>query len=356
MNDKPKTLVLVASFWLTTLNTGIVLGQQSSETDQPPAAAIELGEENGGKCPVYPWYCDVPQDDIKKANELYSQGVDLYYKSVFAAAIDHYDLALKYWDHPGIHFSRTLALMALNRHLDAFASCLQALRYEGAALKQDDRERARKFLVRLQGQISFVKVACDESGAIVALDGEVIFQGPGEAHKPIMPGIHILKAEKSGFLTSEKSVLVPMGETASVSINLLSERETTISMTRWSRWVPVPFISAGVTLGIMGGLAHWLGSTNGQQFRDLHSVQCPEGCDSQDFSGQLSALETQASQQHAAAYMLYSTGAAAIIVGATLLYLNRRREIINPKQKNTIQVIQLSATKNFPGLSLSGTF
>jgi hypothetical protein len=324
---------------------------QTSVTSQTPSLSASCRER--------PWYCGVSGEDQEQALALYAEGNQLFDGFLFPAAVAKYEQAVEYWDHPGIHYNLMMALVALDRPVEAYQASIAALRHGPGALAPEEHRRAEDHQKRLRGRIAELTVACDEPGAVVSLDGRNVLNGPGKALVVVLPGQHELVARKPGYLATHHSLTLVVGRPVFVHMRMLPESEALITTRVWPVWQPWAVIGAGVGVGLVGGLLEWRADANNRAFQKLLDENCPppDGC--------LESGYTDAMESHQLRYRWYrglghgalATGGAAIIGGLVLVYLNRPQELENPERQRLVRVnVAPLVTSDMGGLSFHLAF
>jgi hypothetical protein len=328
-----------------------ITAHQTAAESQTPA----LSES----CRERPWYCGVTQEAQEQALALYAEGNQLFDDSLFTAAVAKYEQAVEHWDHPGIHYNLMMALVALDRPVEAYQSSIAALRHGPGALEPELHRRAQDYQKLLRDRITELTMTCDEPGAVVSLDGKNILKGPGTALIVVLPGQHELVARKRGYLATNHSLSLVAASSASVDLRMLPESEALITTRAWPAWRPWAVIGAGVGAGLVGGLLEWRAVANNRAFQKLFDENCPHpvGC--------LETGYTDSMKSHLIRYRWYrgfghgalATGSAAMIGGLVLVYLNRPQEIENPARQRLVRVnVTPLVTPDMGGLSLDVSF
>ncbi|MFE8603024.1 PEGA domain-containing protein [Archangium violaceum] len=261
------------------------------------------------------WTQGVSQEEQKTARELFYAGNAALTASIFVAANEKYVKALRHWNHPAIHYNLALALMKLDQPIEVYEHLTSAMHYGPEPLGQDKFENAARYKELLDTQLVRLTISCDEPGARVTLDGQVLFEGPGKYQGLVRPGTHSIVAVKEGYMTSDKSRALMPGEKATVNL-----RPYLIEYTRrWPAWMPWAVMGSGVAMAAGGGLLHQQTSKDYGVF-DTGILQCG-GCNPKP--GGLADARARGDNLQRAAFASYGLGGAALITGAVLLYLNQ---------------------------------
>lgn len=293
-----------------------------------------------GRCHEHPWFCGVSEDQQQRALALYKEGNLHFNDSLFVAAVAKYRAALELWDHPGIHYSLALALKALERYTEAYESIVAALRYGPAALRPEDYKLAREYQKILRGRVAELEVTCDESGAVVTLDGELLFHAPGTVQRFVLPGHHELVAKKSGYLTSHRTLLLLPDKPLRAHMALLPSAEAMITTRHWEPRRPWAVVGAGVGVGLLGTALEWRASVNNRNFQRLFADECPPpaGCPKSSYSGAMRATHWRSTWYRRLGHGASIVGATAAVTGLVLVAINRPQQQENPVRRRLIRV------------------
>lgn len=288
---------------------------------RPPAQA-----ELGGEQTARPWAKGVSAQNQKTAVELFREGNGLLKESLFVQAAEKYREALRYWDHPGIHFNLALALLNLDQPVEVFRQLEQAMKYGPAPLDADKFEHAGRYKALIEKQLARVEVRCDSPGASVTLDGRPLFTAPGRYEGLVRAGQHTIVATRSGFVTTQKTPILAAGLRAQIDLPLYTAEELTHYRRRWSAWIPWTVLGAGVALAGAGGIMHWRAAEAYRQF-DRGVTTCSQGSANGGCvpDGALAGKRATADDLQVGAFVGYGLGGAALAAGAVLAYLNRAR-------------------------------
>lgn len=298
-----------------------------------------------------PWAIGVPADQQKRAKVLYQAGNRLLANALFAPAVTKYRAALQHWNHPGIRYKLALALVSLDRPIEAYDNVVEALRYGPDALDPDEYRRAVDYQRLLRQQIAEVEVTCGEPGAIVTLDGKPLFTGPGRVATLIKPGKHQLVASKARYITTSQAVTLAGAARTRVELHLLAEDQATVSIRRWPSWTPWAMAGVGLGTGAAALALHWQSAVNARRMNELIPVYCGQGCSV--YPPVLRALHDRASWQRDAAYAGYATTAALLAAGTLLAYLNRPQAVENRALHDLVRIsLSPNGPEGSPGVSI----
>lgn len=304
----------------------------------PPARAQEEANELqavGDR----PWAEGVSKESQDAAWELFREGNALLKDSIFRQAVDKYRAALKHWDHPAIHYNLALALLNLDQPLEVSKHLDKAMAYGALPLEQDKYEHAKGYKALIEQQIATIEVACAEPGAIVKVDGEPLFTAPGSKTTKVRAGSHTIIATKDGFMTTEKTKNFEGGKTEQVTLKMYEVGKLTAYKRRWPNWQPWLVVGVGAAFLAGGGVLHWQASENFAAFDD--DITACGGCVPSD---EIAGKKSDAEMYRSLAIVSYGIGAAALVTGATLVYVNREKPYkINPVEREGVTVVPVIA-------------
>lgn len=275
------------------------------------------------KEPERPWAVGVSPNTQKKALEIFRLGNSALKESQWRQASERYREALALWDHPAINYNLALALLQLDQPVETYKRFEAALKYGAAPLDADKFEQAQRYRTLLEKQVARLELSCDVAGAVVKLNGQQVFTGPGKYQGMVRAGTVTIVASKEGFLTNEQSPSLAGGETRRLELTLLATEEAVEYRRLFAAWIPFAVLGAGVAVA-GGGLGLHLSSRNQFLAFDRGIEACADvasgGCVP---SLDLAASRSNGQSQQAFAMVLYGVGGAAIAAGAVLLYVNR---------------------------------
>ncbi len=278
----------------------------------PAAAQGRQGEEER------PWAQGVPPENQKAALALFREANALVKESVFVRAAEKYREALALWDHPAIHFNMALALINLDQPIEVHEHLVAAMRYGPAPLDSEKFENARSYKTLIEKQLARVELTCETPGASVALNGQVLFVGPGRYEGLVRPGQHTLVATKAGHEPTDMSRTLLPGETVKLDMKVFTAGELTRYKRRWSAWKPWAVVGAGALVAAGGGVLHLQARDS---FRDFDAgIQLCQGCVP---TPELADKRSRGDSMQKLAFGTYAVGGAALVTGAVLVYLNR---------------------------------
>ncbi|HRC55059.1 MAG TPA: PEGA domain-containing protein, partial [Kofleriaceae bacterium] len=300
-----------------------------SSSAAEPKVPVESVDKNQtlGAAADRPWVAGVSPEDQAEALRHFREGNALLNDGVFVTAAKRYRDALAHWDHPAIHYNLALAMMNLDQPIDVYQSLTKALKYNPkdgpAPLDEDKYDRAKNYMLLAQKQVANVDISCDKPGAKVAVDGEVVFTGPGRYQGLVRVGKHSFVAEKAGYVTSVEAPYIGPGETMRFSLKLYSAEELTRHRRRWQRtWVPWAVVGGGGALAIASSFIYVSGRSEVRDF-DARISKCgAAGC---PITPELTDMRDSGTSKQTLAWVGFGLGAGTIATGLVLAYANRVR-------------------------------
>lgn len=307
--------------------------------------------------PDRPWAKGVDVEQQRQARVKFYDGNLLLKDGAFGQAAIRYREALTFWDHPGIHYNLALALINLEQLVEVRRELMAALRYGAAPLDQDKFDHAQSYLKLIEQQLTHLDVVCNVPGAVVRLDGQPLFTGPGRFSDYVKPGKHRISAEKSGFEASNYDRTLLPGQKASLSLRLFSSEERTRYERRWPFWVPASLTVAGVATTAAGALFMLQARSDFGKYdsRVDTSADCRDaGCFP---SNEMNRLKDRAERYQTIGGVTLGLGGSMLVSGAVLMWLNGARAYrIDPIEGGARVSLAPVLTPNLAGISGSGRF
>lgn len=297
----------------------------------------ELGQEGGaaagegGAAGERPWAEGVSAEEQEQARAIFKEGNDLLRQSLFPQAVKKYRDALEHWDHPGIHFNLSLALLNLDQPIAVYRSLEKAMKYGPEPLGEEKFDRAKSYFELVSDQLGTVEIAVSEPEARVTLDGKPVLTGPGTYTELLGVGEHQIVASKRGYIDETVDFVIEPRETEKVDVVLYSIDEMTVSKRRWPAWMPWAVVGAGTVVLAVGGGLHAQSSSGFADFDKSFDERCMTGgcieSDVPDLTDKLASAE----RQQQIAVTSYIIGGAALAGGLVMVFLNQpqvfRRDI-----------------------------
>jgi tetratricopeptide (TPR) repeat protein len=309
-----------------------------------------------------PWATGVPTTEQQAALALFHDGNVELNDGLFAKAVEKYQQALAHWDHPAVHYNLALALMNLDKPIEAYDNFEAALKFGEAPLQSKDKfDSAKNYLVILSHVIGEIEVTCNKTGAKVAIDGKEVFTAPGTYKGKVKVGKHQIVATLEGHPTRVEATDIQPGAPFKIELHLYTVAELTRYRRKWdATWTPYVVMGGGVAIGVIGGVFELLASDKYADYdRTIASCnQMNAGCaNSQSLKNERSTGD----DYKAAGFALYGVGAAAVVTGAVLWWINRpeayqiRAEDLQGPDGPQVRVTPV-VSPTFAGAALSGRF
>jgi hypothetical protein len=267
-----------------------------------------------------PWSIGVSPQQQKRAETLYQEGNRDFTNGFLAAAVAKYRAALQHWNHPGIHYNLALALISLDRPIEAYQSIVAALGHGTDALLPEEYQRAIDHKRELRRQIAVVEVVCEEPYTAVTLDGKPLFTGPGRVTTMVLPGRHQVVASKTGYLTTTRAFKLAGAERTRLELRPVAAYQPSKQFQHrtWPQWAVT---GLGLGAGAAAVMLHWQFRVDSDRLSDTFRTKCPNGCP--DYPEELVPLRERLEWQRNVAYAGYAAAGALLTTGAVLMYLDR---------------------------------
>jgi hypothetical protein len=322
-------------------------GDKVTDEDLAKARAGQTGTSADAR----PWARGVTKENQDKAIKIFEEANQHLRDSVFKLAAQRYREALKFWDHPAIHYNLALAMVNLDQPIEMHSALQKAIAYGPAPLEEDKFQRAKEYIKLVEAQLAQVDIACDSTGAEVLLDGQVLFTAPG-AHKGLVRiGEHTVVARKQGYVATTLTQKLGSGETMRLNLKLFTDDELTRYKRPMSPVIPWATIGGGVALLALGGFFHLQAKKGFDDFDDA-IAECG-GCVP---SPAVSDLRSSAESKQTLAFVFYAVGALAVAGGGVLLYMSRPRPYrIDPLADQGVSLVPV-VTPDGAGFSASFRF
>ena len=305
-----------------------------------------------------PWARGVSREKQGAALQLFREGNAKLRDALYRVARDKYLEALKVWDHPAIHYNLSLTLLNLDQPVEAWEHLQLALKYGAAPLDADKMDQALRYRGLVEKQLTRLQLSCGLEGAVVRLDGNTLFTGPGQWEGMVRAGAHSVVATHEGYVPSEKALTLVGGETRAVEMRLYKTED----LTEYRRAMPVAIpwvvLAGGAALAGTGVGLH-LAARGAYAGYDAAVTSCAgtagRGCVARP---DITSQKTTGDTLQALAWTGYLAGGAALATGAVLLYVNRPQAYIR-----SVEAVEAPAAVLTPllvpggaGLSLAGSF
>ncbi len=272
-----------------------------------------------------PWAEGVPDAQQEEAREVFAEANRLMKDGLFAQAAAAYKETLALWDHAAAHYNLGLAQLSLDQPIEAYESFGRAMRFGPTPLQgQEKHEQAQRYREMLEMQLAKIEVVCEEEGAAVTLNGQLVFTGPGRYEGMVRPGGHQLVASKAGRIPATEQAVLSPGEQRRYEL-VLALPESMEAERRWAAWKPWVVVSAGAVL--MGGAAYFdnYSSQSFDRFDEEFDTLCRNGCTETEVPQALLDRLNRAERGQRIAQVSYAIGGVVLVTGVAAVYLNRER-------------------------------
>jgi len=281
-----------------------------------------------------PWAAGVSEQQKADAKAKLDEGNALFLKKSYKEARAKYEEALKSWNHPAIRFNVVRCDIQLDDPIAAAENLTETLKYGSAPLDEAVYEEALSYQKLFATTIGDLDLSCSQEGAKVSLDGVVVIPTcPGKVSKRLKPASHQVVGEKAGYLTLTQTVKVVGGEHDSANVKLVPLAAAAKVTHKWATWKPwLVFGGSLAVVGIGVGL-DVIASTTMHNYDTNVSSKCgTTGCNGMTMNPLSSDLKDSATTYSHVAVGMISVGAAGVVVGGVLLYMNRAQTVYEKPQ------------------------
>ena len=309
---------------------------ESSAPLQPtlPAAPASDPAPDGPR----PWADGVAEADQAIARELYAAGNREFAESRFAQALAKYREAIRHWDHPAIRYNMAVCLINLDQPVEAHDNLEKSLAYGAAALGSEAHAQGLTYRKLLDAQLGRVAITCPAPGAVVTLDGQYLFTGPGTAERVLLPGGHQVVATKPGLQTVSSTLTLVAGKPVRYEIRPTLEALGPIGP-HWKHW---KYVAVGGGVLVVAGAGFYLAARGKyQEFDRDFAFRCPFGC-SQEMVDKIASLRAErdtAQIQQSVAFTALAVGGAAVITGVIGVLVDQPRLRTGPIPTPVVQAV-----------------
>ena len=209
-----------------------------------------------------------------------------------------------------------------------------------------------------QVQARIGKLVSHPDAIKVSVDGREVFVAPGKFTEKVQVGKHTFVAEKQGYTTHINAPYIGPGEKFRIELKLYTAEELTRYHRKWNAtWVPWTVMGGGALIAFAGALSEFSAQSTYQQY-DHKVALCNmnnAGCAS---TKELTDLRASGDSKKTLGYVGYGVGAAAILIGAGLAYINRPEayQIREQDLENEKVSVAPIITPDGAGASIQGHF
>ena len=274
-----------------------------------------------------PWAQGVSEEQKTKAKELLDQGNALLIAKNYVDALDKYTQAVGFWDHPAIRFNMVRCEIQLGKNLDAYENLEKALKYGPDALEDTVYNEAIAYEKLLQTQIGDIKVTCKQAGVKLTIDGQPLASCPAQESRRLLAGPHQIVGTKAGLLPKTMDVVLIGGKPLGLDVNLEPLAAGAKIVHRWPSYVPWSVFAGGLALGAIGGVTLWAANSQMRSYDAIVDEKCTGLCTPADLAQAKHDYYDPAKLKNNLGGITVGIGAAAVVTGAVMVYLNRGRTV-----------------------------
>jgi hypothetical protein len=317
-----------------------------SDADSNDSQAIEVSDT--------PWSKDVSPEQRTQAQGLLAEGNRLFVAEKYVQALEKYQRAIEFWDHPTIRFNIARTYVYLGQPLDAFANVEKSLEFGAAPLEQQIYLEAKSYRELLASQVSELRVHCSQTGVRVTLNGADLLSCPGEVKRRVMPGKIQLVAEKPGYLALTREVFVSSGKGEDIGLELIKASDAVSYERRWKAWKPWAVVATGAVMGAGASYLLWKSRSDYAKYDRLFAEACPQGCWGDEIPRSVLKRRDWARRENYIGIGTAIAGGSVLLTGAILATLNLPERVEKRPQSSSTFSPALSATS--VGVEMHATF
>jgi hypothetical protein len=288
-----------------------------------------------------PWSKGVSAEAQEKAFKLFKEGNEAITNSLFPAAIRKYREALSFWDHPAIHFNIAKALRSIDEPVLAYGHFESAMKFGGAPLDNEQVGQVKDLQKQLyEGALADLAITVDVEGAVLSVNGNEVFKGPGTWKGFAKSGQVTILATRNGYEPAQLQQDVPPGKPTAIAVNMVAIDLSARFYREMAVWKPWVVVASGLVGLAGGGVLTWQA---GQQFAayDRAVKKCTNDSKTPIVEDRPNLGETFACVPSAditdkrstgdlfntLSIASYAAGGATLAAGLVLLYINREKPI-----------------------------
>lgn len=294
------------------------------------AVVAGLGAASVAHAEDPPWSKGVPKAAQDRANALYEAGNTLFGTKDYVGALAQYEAAIAIWNHPQIELNVAVALIRLNRPLEASDALEHALRFQAAPFKQaEDYQKALDYQALLRGQVGTIEVTCGEHVQLT-LDGKPWLGCPGTQRLRVLAGEHTIVGEQPAFVPRSYRLAVTGGQTVTQHVALVPLESAVTLEYRYRRWLPWTVAGGGAAL-VAGGLGFYLHArAQLDKFDTNFAHDCAAGCnvDLSDHGPLKDQRDSALFQGNAVGIPMMVVGGSVVVGGLVMAILNRPHRVV----------------------------
>jgi tetratricopeptide (TPR) repeat protein len=155
-----------------------------------------------------------------EASVRFRTGVNLYLEGDFQGAMAEFQRAYASMPSALVLYNLAQTHLALRDYVAARDTLLRYVKMEGDGIPPDRRIEIEAQLATLSRRIGAVRIACNEDGAKVMVDGHLVGQTPLKQPIPVSSGQHRIEIQATGRVPEERQIVVAGETEVTVSIDL----------------------------------------------------------------------------------------------------------------------------------------
>lgn len=286
------------------------------------AASAQPDEEPPGDRDDRPWAAGVSAERRASALERFRRGNQAFAENAYTDAIAEYRAALADWAHPAIEGNLAVALIHVDRVVEAFEHLERSFEFGAAPFEPEVWSQLQTLHKLLLGQIARLELTGALDDVTAQLDGTTL---PGAGAHTVRAGVHELVARRPGYLTYTQRVDAVPNQTTTIQIALVPLDLAGKYERRWAGWRPWAVVAAGAAVGAIGVGLELSARSNVDAYEREIARACPSGCPPSELPDAVRDLEARARWQDRVAVPTIAAGVATLAVGGVMIWLNQPR-------------------------------
>ncbi|HVV83838.1 MAG TPA: hypothetical protein VHE35_12270 [Kofleriaceae bacterium] len=267
-----------------------------------------------------PWAAGVSPEQQAAALARFQSANQAFAEKDYASAIAQYEEALRAWPHPAIEGNLAVALIQVDRVVDAYGHLEKAFAYGAAPFEPEVWSQLQTVHKLLLGQIAHLELSGPLDGVQVLLDGAAL--PPGASHT-IRAGAHELTARRTGYLTFTERIDAAANAVTSIHLALVPLEAAGTVERRWPPWKPWAVVLAGAGVAAAGTGLELAARNNVDDYERELARTCPDGCTPASLSPAVRGLASRARWEDRVGVPAIAAGATALVLGGVLVWLDQ---------------------------------
>lgn len=274
-----------------------------------------------------PWAVGVSPERRATALDRFRRGNQAFGVNAYTDAIAEYRAALEDWPHPAIEGNLAVALIHVDRVVEAYEHLEKAFAFGAAPFEPEVWAQLQTLHKLLLGQIARLELTGTLDQVTAQLDGVTL---PGAGAHTVRAGLHELVARRPGYLTYTQRVDAIPNQTTTIQIALVPLDLAGKLERRWEPWRPWAVVGAGAAVAAVGVGLELAAQSNVDAYEREVARACPSGCPPADLPDAVRDLEGRARWQDRVAVPTIAAGALTLVAGGVMVWLNQpRRERVD---------------------------